>query len=288
MENLKIVYHKDDFDGVCSAAIVWNYYKKFWGDGDIELVGITYTDEFNPDDYKGYSVVMVDFAPQPFIKMVKLKEVCDALIWIDHHSHAINDYMDSGVMISGIRDINFAACQLSWKYFFSDVIPNGIDLLGYYDIWEHDKMENIIPFQYGMKCIDGAYDPKNSIWEKITRHHMMGYGLGDIIDNGKVVERFLKNENIKLITDGAFSMDIDGYSAICVNSPGGSKVFDDHPDRDTCDIMVTYQAYNNKDMVLSLYSDKVDVGAIAKKYGGGGHKCAAGFSIPFSINIFDE
>jgi len=37
---------------------------------------------------------------------------------------------------------------------------------------------------------------------------------------------------------------------------------------------------------VTLYSDKVDVSVIAKKYGGGGHAGAAGFSFPRGASPF--
>lgn len=43
-------------------------------------------------------------------------------------------------------------------------------------------------------------------------------------------------------------------------------------------------AFNGKEWIVSMYSASVDVSAICKKYGGGGHKGAAGFhamKLPF-------
>ena len=52
-------------------------------------------------------------------------------------------------------------------------------------------------------------------------------------------------------------------------------------------MMITF-VFTGKHWVVSMYNDNgnVDVGAIAKKYGGGGHKAASGFKVeklPFLI-----
>jgi len=48
--------------------------------------------------------------------------------------------------------------------------------------------------------------------------------------------------------------------------------------------MLTYSIGNNKLINVGLYTTKKDfhVGNIAKKFGGGGHSGAAGFSLPIS------
>ena len=71
-----------------------------------------------------------------------------------------------------------------------------------------------------------------------------------------------------------------------VNSGGGSLIFESVNGR-SYDIMITF-VFTGKHWVVSMYNDNgnVDVGAIAKKYGGGGHKAASGFKVeklPFLI-----
>jgi nanoRNase/pAp phosphatase (c-di-AMP/oligoRNAs hydrolase) len=65
----------------------------------------------------------------------------------------------------------------------------------------------------------------------------------------------------------------------------GSKLFNSQWDSDKYDIMMVFGWKKDK-WVVSLYSDKedVNVGLSAYKYGGGGHRKAAGFQcdvLPF-------
>ena len=88
-------FHRADFDGVCSAAIV----KKFVP--DCELYGIDYGDEFPWDkvsmcqvamvgaaEPEKRQVYMVDFSLKPD-DMKRLAACCD-LVWIDHHKVCVD------------------------------------------------------------------------------------------------------------------------------------------------------------------------------------------------------
>ena len=44
----------------------------------------------------------------------------------------------------------------------------------------------------------------------------------------------------------------------------------------TYDICISFE-FDGEKFLVSLYSEKIDVACIAEKYGGGGHKGAAGF-----------
>ena len=57
-----------------------------------------------------------------------------------------------------------------------------------------------------------------------------------------------------------------------------------------CDYaMIWYYDHNDKDIKVSLraFHDTIDVSEVSKKFGGGGHKKAAGFRLPGGTNIDD-
>ena len=113
------VYHRVDFDGLCSAAIVKHYFDK--KGEDIVLYGINYGDDFTLWDKldKDDTVYMVDFGLQPFDDMILLNQITN-LIWIDHHATAISDVEDSDIEFQGIQKSGIGACQLVWEYLFPD------------------------------------------------------------------------------------------------------------------------------------------------------------------------
>ena len=279
------VYHRADFDGKCSAAIVL---RKF---PDAVLVPYNYGDEFDIERYRDHQVIMVDCSLQPFSQMVELAAICD-LTWIDHHKTAIADYQEvqDNQYIKLLRrvwiaklDSKFAGCELTWKHFFPDEeMPRGVWLLGKYDTWSLDESPDIMPFQYGLRMFDT--DPSLSIWSEIfmddsvLAHHKK---VSTILEMGKIVLQYVKQFN-EQVCRHSFEVTFDGLRCICLNNPmQNSQVFDSVYDPARHDAMLSYYNAGGKHWTVSLYTTKegIDVGAVAKARGGGGHLRAAGFQV---------
>ncbi len=80
--------------------------------------------------------------------------------------------------------------------------------------------------------------------------------------------------------DRGFSTTLDGHPAFAVNSDKDASDIGDYVNTKlACPVAVIFH-FNGKMWVYGLRSVSVDVAAIAQKYGGGGHKQAAGFSSP--------
>lgn len=266
---MKCFYHSADLDGKCSAAIV-NYKHQGFG---IDLIGINYGEEFpwcKVED--GELVYMVDFALQPFSKMIMLDNKVD-LIWIDHHKTAIDDEKKYGIKFNGLRRIGTGACALVWEYLFNNDIPEGVRLLAEYDVWNHQNPKTL-PFQYGLRVCDT--EPKSGIWRSTV---FTGNGVDKICQNGSLLLDYETSQNKIQASAKCFEIEFDGLKCIAMNhGPANSKVFDSVWDPKKYDAMMPFY-WNGRFWLVSLYSDRddVDVSAVAKKRGGGGHKGAAGF-----------
>jgi hypothetical protein len=109
-----------------------------------------------------------------------------------------------------------------------------------------------------------------------------------IIREGRVVMRYVDQENRKYCTAGAFETELDGLRCIAVNKLlTNSQLFDSVWNPEKYDAMLTFGLRDGK-WTVSLYSTRedVDVSAICKARGGGGHKGAAGFQcveLPFTL-----
>lgn len=273
-------YHSADLDGICSAAIV-NYYVE-----NCDFFGIDYGEPFPLDLVKGREVYMVDFSIQHWPIMQKVCDLADEFIWIDHHDTAIKAFSKYGLKgdFRGIlEDKNeFAACELTWKFFCNDPIPAAVRYLGRYDIWDHED-KNTLPFQYGMRLLNP--DPTHEHWS-----HLFEEGndrclslISRTIEMGDIILQYERQQNLRAhkgVFRGMIKSKGKEYLTLFLNASGGSKVFDGCPlfDEDT-EILCTYRVREDK-VKYSLYavSDDVHVGEIAKEKGGGGHKGAAGFS----------
>ena len=280
---MKCFYHNADLDGKCSAAIVWYVYP------EIELIGINYGDPFPWDSLRSEEVVyMVDFSLQPFNEMIKLANFVN-LVWIDHHKTAIEEMLmlKSEHYLSGIQRVGIGACSLVWEWFYNKVIklpllgPDfsyrknpGVQLLAEYDVWNHSDPK-CLPFQYGMCELDN--EPSSDVWRRVLNNDSAF--IAEVVKRGELILKYEARQNKERVKALSFEAELDGLKVIAANHGlGNSKLFDSVWDPDKHDAMLTF-VWRGGQWTVSLYTDKdgVDVGAVAKARGGGGHVKAAGF-----------
>lgn len=279
---MKCFYHSADLDGHCSGAIIK---KRFPG---CEMIGINYGQEFPWELIAdGETVFMVDFSLQPFLDMERLNELAK-LIWIDHHKTAIDEAHKRGFLAhEQSLEVGRAACELTWEYCFPDkTIPIPVFLLGRYDVWDLSAHPNVMNFQYGMRFNENTY-PESDIWS-----HALSYDLNfqrRTVNTGEVVLQYQSAQNAKYVKSCAFETEIEGLPAIAMNTGmANSQMFRSVWDAGKYKVMMPFVWKDGK-WTVSLYTTEetgVDCGTIAKSFGGGGHKQAAGFQcaeLPFKI-----
>ena len=287
---MKVFYH-NDLDGLCSAAIVAYKYPTQMADSDfIEInYGMPFPWGILENDEE---VWMVDYCLQPFHDMVQLSEKCK-LVWIDHHVTAINEYnmfdkkRTKGLFIKGKREVGRAACQLVWEYCFpNQKEPKAVTLLGRYDIWDLDQ--DVLQFQMGMRLKNPAVN--DMMWRTLFWPYQdigQKRWIGDIMDKGQLIlewEKARAEEYCRAYGKELFWM---GYRCAALNvGRCSSTFFDAYYNLTDYDIYIAYVRLASGKWSVSLYSERMDVGEIAKSLGGGGHKGASGFQcnqLPFEI-----
>ena len=291
---MKVFYHTD-MDGKASAAIVRKYYKldQDYQDKNPNLEGAVYPFEMFPINYNidfpfgkiesQETVVIVDFSLQKDGEFEELLKITDNVIWIDHHISAIQKHNHLQYKLDGIRKVGVAGCVLTWQYFYPDKLPSmTINLIGDYDIWEFQYGEITNYLQSGIRIFDTS--PQSSNWLKWLDGK---YYPDQEIATGEVVEKYKENNYKSLIKGLSFYCVFEGYRAVCCNqAQTGSPLFNS-VDESTYDIMITF-SFNGLLWSVHIYTKKedIDVSEIAVKYGGGGHRNAAGFqctTLPFSF-----
>ena len=273
-------YHSVDLDGLCSGAIINSMLK-----GNVILHGINYGEEIPWHLIIKRDVFMVDFCLQPFQDMQKLKDMANSLVWIDHHKSAIQESHDNDFNAEQYLDISKAACEICYEQFFGENIPRGVKHIGRFDIWDHTDPETLI-YQYGARYYINSVN--DDAWDKILKDDDDFYNM--ILNTGEIILKYEENQNKKKIYATHFYTTISDHPAIAANVPlCNSKLFDsliitkNH-------ILMPFYLRTNKIWNVSLYSNdpEIDCSVIAKEYGGGGHRGAAGFQckeLPFDISI---
>lgn len=229
-------------------------------------------------------------------------------IWIDHHSSAIKAMEDEypigdSIPISlpfGLRNEKFAACELTWQYFFpDDPMPEIVRLLGMYDSFRHkntDEEQKVLEFQYAARARMSDYNEcfgylisQSSSFDGALGKEKVMVGLRNA---GKDIYKYLCTEAkqtyakafpIKFIEPHEDNGGGRERLFLCVNQERFNPInfgIDYH--KQGYDGFACFWLKDGK-WNWSLYNDngEVDCSAICKQYGGGGHKGAAGFVCEF-------
>lgn len=325
--NIGCVYHSIDLDGWMSMAIVKHWFNiqrekyvnsKVFKEADVDLgtitsIGYNYGEPI-PDLSRYDKIIMCDISfPRNIMETIH-EDMCeffqDRFIWIDHHISAINENYTE---YKGIRDTKFAACELTWNYFFpNETMPEIVRLLGRYDCFGHkgtDEEIKVLEFQYGARqCItnyEEAYNLLQSVLSDENPSHIgrtstkNTYHVDLIQDKGKASYQYLCVE-AKQSYENRFSAWLvepheilmpSTYKFTCINKERFNPInfgIDYHSDGYDGACCFHYDGKTNL-WRFSLYNDngEVDCSKIAKQYGGGGHKGAAGFVLsPDDFNRF--
>lgn len=303
------IYHSRDLDGWMSAAIVRHWWKlnniqSFTKGGvlkvthpkpkSLEFLGWDYDQEI-PDLSDYDEVIMCDVSFSPKEMIILYNKLLDNFIWNDHHKSAITDSIDNKyVYTRGLRNDKFAACELTWKYFFpNEEMPEIVRLLGRYDCFGHkgtDEEQKVLEFQYGARQVISNY-------EEAYNFLIYGDDLAnlEILNTGKSIYQYLCTE-AKQIYNKSFEIELLEPSIInttlgkmeqgsykkkflCVNQDRFNPVnfgIDYH--KEDYDGFTCFW-YKEGRWHFSLYNDNgnVDCSVISRRFGGGGHKGAAGF-----------
>lgn len=176
-----IIYHFEDNDGVCSAALIMDYLVKNLNIPykDIVLFGANYA--ILAEIYKNnfdfvinkkdmnmltdfYHVTMTDVSFNDFNAIKKLYEVYGQnLLWIDHHAPIINESIRQkyDTLINGVRDTHRSAILNAYKYCYDPFDINYLDgkvsyLLRTLSAWDSFTFEQEnIDFEYARRVSMG-------------------------------------------------------------------------------------------------------------------------------------
>lgn len=264
-----VIYHKNCTDGFGAAYSAWkllgskaDYHAASHGD--------------SPPSVEGKTVAILDFSYKNDV-IKSLIELSKDLIVIDHHKSAMIELHD----ISNTHfDMNHSGARLAWDFFHpGKEAPKFIDYIEDRDLWKWE-----LPYS---KEFSAAFDMIPFEFEEFEKFEDDSV-FDDAVKRGSYILAYSKTV-IKKICDKASARMYKGKNVLVVNSSHwmseiGSRLSPD------CDFaMIWYYDHERKDIKISLRSfyDSIDVSEIAKNFGGGGHKKAAGFTLTGDSNIED-
>ena len=303
------IYHHNDHDGIVAAAIMRNSFvihNRYSLPGrDTKCIMIDYDQELNFDHINfenNDQVYFLDYSfsskhnLDEFEKLLKRRITGDEVVWIDHHKTSLGVFENYGIL--GIR--NKALCGAAWTWLYCNGYIKAWELEGidYSDEKEVDTLfHHTLPVPVFLKYIDD-YD----CWKKkypITNDFHYGLTISNpynpiidsllvsnkdidkIIYTGDKIQEYLKFENQNYHVDMygfEFTLPEEngGLRCFCLNRKGNSIMFGNKINE--YDAVIPFYYVNGK-WKYSIFSIKedVDCSEVAKSFGGGGHKGAAGW-----------
>lgn len=263
------IYHSACDDGFGAAFAVWKR------DGDSVTYHPGVYGEGAPD-VTGLDVALVDFSYKRPI-MIELARKAKSILVLDHHKTAqadLDGLMSECRNVTVEFDMERSGAVMAWQYFHPDkTLPKFFEYLQDRDLWTK-KLPGVDAFTMALR----SYPQDFHEWDRLCSG-----SITDLIEEGVTIERYYRGL-VKQAKGHAFYRDIAGYSVPVVNgslfmsSEVAGELAQDNP-------FAAMYAETKNGVIWSLRSrapDGVDVSEIAKRYGGGGHKHAAGFTVPRS------
>lgn len=282
-----ILYHSSCYDGFGAAYAA---FKKF-GYVNTKYIAVGYSEPI-PEMEDGSEVYLLDF----FYPIDTLKELTSKhkiVNVIDHHHTAFESYKaiigfgedvthDGSCEVNINFDMTKSGALLAWEYFHPiSEVPTFIKLISDRDLWkfEDDRSRS---FHAALT----SYPMDFGTWSHFENESI----LRELLSQGEALMR-LQSQQVDKICEKAFMTYIGGREVPVVNtsvswSEVGNKLLELYPKHP---FAASYTDLSDGTRMFSLRSNApFDVSEVAKLYGGGGHKQAAGFKTKVKFRVSDD
>jgi len=269
------IYHAGCPDGFGAAWAVW----RAWGD-DALYVPRGHDDPLQPDDYEGDCVVFVDIAPPP-AALPRLGGVAADLVVLDHHVSArirfeADPELGSLLRDAGHRihfDLDHSGAVLSWQHFHpEEEVPELLRYVEDQDLWRWK-----LPHSREVNAAITASPRSFDAWEALA-----AAPLEALVAEGGPIVRIWHRE-VRRALYHAHPISIGELRVEAVNARvQRSQIGHELASRAALGVPcgAVYRVHGRR-VDVSVYSvGDFDVASLAGRFGGGGHRNAAGFSVP--------
>lgn len=293
-----MIYHANCADGFGAAWAAWLK----WGDA-VEYVPCSYGQR--APDVTGKRVLMGDFSFKRDV-LGYMAATAASIVILDHHESAEAELQtwrvltdkenspvtihhvqaDNGLQVEPLKtiahfDMSRSGARMVWDFCFpGEDAPMLIKLIEDRDLWRF-SMEETKPFGVWLRCEPFDFER----WELISQELNDGRAAARIFAEAEAMQRFF-DQKVAEIARLAHTGLVDGHTVPLCNCPPmfasevGHYLLDANPDAP----FVACYSDQGKTRGWSLRSrdDRENVATIAAKFGGGGHRNAAGFGTPIA------
>ncbi len=292
-KNIVVLYHDACADGFTSAWCA-NRYFSTQENVDVTYIPVKYHEPMPEEALAADHLYILDFS----YKLPVLQEWLDAtpewqkLTILDHHASAekelaplLNQDVQEGVEV--VFDMDRSGAAITRDYFFKAKAASKMPLVDYVqdrDLWAWE-----LPDSQEVSMVIASTPFSFDNWDELNERVRLKRPLAALVKDGSAMATY-RDDLVQHIAKNHYTARIGadnetcGYLVPCVNSPMlqseiGNYLCKEQP------FACIYFVKPDGTCGVSLRSDKddpeaIDVGALAAKFGGGGHKNAAGFELP--------
>lgn len=297
------IYHGNCQDGFTAAWVV----RKFFGADGVEFHAGVYQDP--PPDVRERDVILVDFSYKRGV-LLQMAQHAKSILVLDHHKSAAEDLradknqvVDFGTYSGGLSwqrlqdnvaqdamegcpyarvyvvfDMARSGAGVAWDFFFPGMPrPQLISHVEDRDLWRFALADTR---EISANIFSRVYD--FTLWDEMVSLLSLPGGTNMFAAEGRAIERKHHKDVAELVGVTRRDMILGGHRVPVANLPYTLTSDAGHL---MCGEGAPFAACywdTPQGRVFSLRSRDggADVSAIAKLYGGGGHKNAAGFRMP--------
>jgi oligoribonuclease NrnB/cAMP/cGMP phosphodiesterase (DHH superfamily) len=289
------LHHFPCDDGFAAA---WVVNRKWPG---VVLKGTNYGQPFPEVDIDGKNLLIADFSYKPD-ELAKLSARAKSVVILDHHKTADTDLRDvkrmvgvncenveaafagmpgPGTNVLAEFDMARSGASLAWQFCFpGEKMPELIRYVEDRDLWlmklEHSRSLSLLLQSY-------PYDL--GVWNEL----MLAFDDVDgararVLTEARAIERFFDRRLAELIPTAVFKQIGKwkgipvAYAPYAFASDLANALLKAHPEAPFAAVVV--EAYGSRTWSLRSEDSRQDVSEVAKAFGGGGHRNAAGFRVP--------
>jgi len=265
---IKIIYHGNCSDGFCAAwlgHLVWP---------DAQFIPRQHGQEC-PEINETDDVIIVDFS-YPREILLDIKKKAKSLIVLDHHASAQENLAGLDFCVF---DMKRSGARLFWDYLYQQ----GLAPHGYLIHWlvkyveDRDLWLKALPHSNEINAALRSYPLDFQVWDEISRRdpqELVAEGIAAIRVNNQIIDHHLKHlQVIELDGEKGLGCPCSVYSIwsdimdkiLTIHNPYFAIVWTDSIDK----------------RIYSIRSKDggPDVSKIARKFNGGGHVRASGFTV---------
>ncbi len=251
-----VIYHADCPDGFGAAFAAWKRYG----------AGATYRPARPGDplpDLAGQDVLIADVS-WPRAEMLRLAAEARSLVVLDHHKTA---EAELGGLPFAHFDMQRSGAIITWEYLHASPPPEILRYIQDRDLWRWE-----LPNAREVLAALDSYPMDFEVWDRLEP--------AELVPEGRAIERYV-DQQLRRLEVKARRRTLAGYRVPVINSPIWASDLGDRLGRDQPFAVIwSEDAEGNRVYSLRSREGGVDVGELARRFGGGGHTHAAGFRLP--------